>query len=137
MEPFTIALVQANYRSSFHERIREIRRIAAYKEEMTGEDFQHNLRLFARLAGEAASRGAGMVLSSESIVDGWCADYPTIEKAAVSTSGKEVELLAQTAERYEIWMCVGLFLREAPDIYNAAVLFDPAGRIHGIYRKTH
>ena len=137
MKSFRIALIQANYRSSFKETMPEISRLSVYKKELAKDDFDYNLNLFIKLAGKAASRGADMVLSSESIIDGWSAEYKTIKRAAVSIPGQEVDLLSETARKAEIWMCVGLFVKEESNVYNSAVIFNPEGRIHGIYRKTH
>ena len=104
---------------------------------MTREDFEYNLHLFIELVNKAASRGADMVLSSESILDGWSAKFETVKKAAVSMPGREIDLLSETARQAKIWLCAGLFLQEEGGIYNAAVLLNPDGGIHGVYRKTH
>ena len=137
MQPFKIGLIQASYRSSFKESLPEIARFSSYKAEMTEEDFDFNLQRFVNLAREAASRGADMVLSSESILDGWSADYQTAKRSAVSMRSREVEVLATTAGQAGIWMCAALFVQEKGALYNSALLFGPDGGVQGTYRKTH
>jgi predicted amidohydrolase len=51
--------------------------------------------------------------------------------------GPTTEALAKVAREKNAWIVAGLYEREAPAIYNTAVLIDRQGRIAGKYRKVY
>jgi predicted amidohydrolase len=56
-------------------------------------------------------------------------------EGALDVPGPETDVLADAARRCKTYVVAGLFQRDGDVIYNAAVLFDRAGRIAGVYHK--
>jgi predicted amidohydrolase len=55
---------------------------------------------------------------------------------ALAVPGPETDLLAAAAARAKTYLVAGLFHRDGDCIYNAAVLFDRAGAMRGVYHKV-
>lgn len=96
-------------------------------------------RLIDQAAGEAAGLDAGlgldlMVLPEFAI----CRETgTTAAERAVSLDGPVRDTLAAAARAHHAWLVVPMTLRESDRISNAAVLFDRAGHVAGIFRKVH
>jgi predicted amidohydrolase len=61
----------------------------------------------------------------------------TYAEVAEPLPGPTTERLAEVARRKNAWIVAGLYEREAPAIYNTAVLIDRQGRLVGKYRKVY
>lgn len=89
-------------------------------------------------ASENAGRGLDLMVFPEFAI---CREAgATAAERSVSLSGTVRDQLATVARQHHTWLIVPMTLREddAPDHFsNAAVLFDRAGAVAGIFRKVH
>lgn len=98
---------------------------------------ERNASLMADMAGEAASRGAALIVFPEMCLSGY---LPAAEAkaAAVSAGGPEVARMLQAAQKTKTWILFGFpELRDGGRIANSMAFVDPEGRLSGIYRKVH
>jgi predicted amidohydrolase len=92
-------------------------------------------RAEARIAG-AAARGAEVVLLPECLDVGWT--HPSArELAGRIPDGESCRRLRAAAARHGVFVCAGLVESAEPNLFNAAVLIDPGGRIVLHHRKIH
>lgn len=61
----------------------------------------------------------------------------TYADVAEPIPGPTTARLAEYAKRRNVWIAAGIYEREAPAIYNTAVLIDRQGRLAGKYRKVY
>jgi len=61
----------------------------------------------------------------------------TYAEVAEPVPGPTTARLGEYARRRNAWIAAGLYEREAPAIYNTAVLIDRQGRLSGKYRKVY
>jgi nitrilase len=103
------------------------------------------------LAGEAAAQGARLVAFPEAFIPGypdwvwrtrpWDTDaselYAQLFDQAVVVGSAATDLLARTAQRLRIWLCVGVDERDDRDstIYNTLLHFAPDGTLAARHRK--
>ena len=138
MKKITVGIAQGDFRTAFKGRtLDEIDSIAPRKKTLNDDDFDFNRRLFAKLVRQAAGKGAQLVLSPESYIDGWSFDGELMLKAAAEVPGPETDFLRGLAMEAGIWLCAGIFTRIDGKIRNSAVLVTGDGRIAGLYHKTH
>lgn len=103
---------------------------------------ERNYRRLEGLVREAARRGAQVVCTTESFLDGYSIRdkaMPLAEYQALAEpipGGDYFERLARLADELDIHFIAGLLEREGDRTYNAAVLLGPDGRLLGKYRKT-
>lgn len=64
-------------------------------------------------------------------------DMKVIQKTASSWNQTPFTELQGMAKEFHIHLISGLSEREGQDIFNATVIFDPAGKLLGRYRKIH
>lgn len=81
---------------------------------------------------EAVDMGSDVVLLPEALDYGWM--NPS---ARNKPEGIDVLSFLEAAGRYGIYVCAGLIERRGRDLYNAAVLIDPAGDIRLHHRKIN
>ena len=137
MKPLRIALLQANFRSSFPEQLAPIARVACPRTKMAPEDYDFNHQRLISLVRKAAGAGAEIAVSPESYVDGWSVAPGTMRTASFSIDSRRAQELCQVAKESRLWLCAG-FLEESDEaIYNSALLSSSSGEIVGHYRKTH
>jgi predicted amidohydrolase len=92
-------------------------------------------RAEARIAAAAAA-GAEVVLLPECLDLGWT--HPSARQLAGTVpEGESCRRLRAAAARYRVFVCAGLVESAAPDLFNAAVLIDPGGRVVLHHRKIH
>lgn len=132
-----IGLLQANFRSAYICSIPGVVEVNRLKEDMQADDFRFNHELLITLTRQAAQKGAQLIISPESYLDGWSANSGIIERAAATIPGPEVDELCSLAHELKVWMCVGLFEKTQDGIFNSSILISSEGKITGIYRKTH
>lgn len=91
----------------------------------------------------AAARGAKIVCTTESCLDGYSIrdkKMPIEEFRALAEEipgGKYVQELQALAKELKIHIVAGLLRRIEDRTYNAAVVIDPNGAIVGVYHKQH
>ena len=92
-----------------------------------------------RLAREAATRGADLLLFPEMSLHGYSIGKDAIRAAATPRNGPVLAAVANIAARFRIAICVGYAEQDPATgaIYNAAALFDAMGTLAHHYRKTH
>lgn len=95
-------------------------------------DVARNLACIAELAGEAAGRGAALVVFPELSLTG--IDDPA--SRAEPLGGTSVSALLSIASRLGVHIVAGLAEEDGGVLYNSAVLVGPEG-VLGSYRKIH
>ncbi|MBL9213329.1 MAG: carbon-nitrogen hydrolase family protein [Opitutaceae bacterium] len=95
-----------------------------------------NLARAATFVADAASAGAQVVLLPETLNLGWT--HASARTAQEEIPGGETsEWLRALAQRHGVYLCAGL-VESAGDLrFNAAVLFDPQGRLLLHHRKLN
>jgi len=98
---------------------------------------QHNVdRVICRL-GEAAARGAQLVVFPECALSGYLLDdTDELERMAEPIPGRATQRLSEACARWQVHTVLGLLEQGSDAIYNSAVLVGPSGVI-GRYRKAH
>ena len=101
------------------------------------EDREANLEMARRLAGEAADRGADLVMFPET-VDYIGADIPGHACGIGSGSGI-IRFFQELAREYGVYLLNGSITERNPQgrPFNTSLLFDPAGQVIARYRKIH
>lgn len=94
-----------------------------------------NLRRAVGAVAEAAARGCRLVVLPECLDLGWT--DPSARELARPIPGPHADLLAAAAREHRVYVAAGLVERAGDRLYNAAVLFDPAGRIVLHHRKVN
>jgi 5-aminopentanamidase len=100
-------------------------------------DRPHNLDVVRTSLGEAAGRGARLVVFPECALTGYCFDSK--EEAwphAETLPGPSSDALAVECRRLGVWAIVGTLERAGDDLFNACALLGPEG-LAAIYRKIH
>src|ERR671917_2113592 len=83
----------------------------------------------------AADLGCRAVVLPECLDLGWT--DPSARDLARPIPGPHSERLAQAARQHRIFVAAGLVERAGDRLYNAAVLFDPEGRVLLHHRKIN
>ena len=95
-----------------------------------------NLARAEQRIAEAAARGADIVLLPECVDLGWA--HPSARELATPIpDGDTCQRLITAARRNRVFVCAGLVERAGDQLFNAAVLIDPAGRVLLHHRKIH
>jgi len=95
-----------------------------------------NLGRAEQRIAEAAAKGAHVILLPEAMPLGWT--HPSARTHADTVPGGESCLrLQQAARSHGVFICAGVIERAANLIFNAAVLFSPAGDVILHHRKIH
>jgi 5-aminopentanamidase len=93
-------------------------------------------RVVERL-GEAATRGAQLVVFPECALSGYLVDdIDELERVAEPIPGRATQRLAEACARWRVHAVVGILEQGTDAIYNSAVLIGPGGVV-GRYRKAH
>ncbi len=116
-------------------------------------DKQYNLGRAEKLIRQAAARGAKIVCTPESSVQGYArvelppgtsADAPQlvaerarILAAAETIPGPATNRFSALAKELGIWMVFGLDENRGGKLFNTVVLMNPQGQIVGTYSKVH
>ncbi len=114
----------------------EIVRVALVVPRITA-DPNLNLAVIERMATEAASSGAGLVLFPEAALTGLINnDDPAHDTPlAQAIPGPATEQLGSLCRRLGIWLGFGMLERDEAKLYDSAVLLEPDGRIGIVYRR--
>jgi predicted amidohydrolase len=113
-------------------------RIAIYQCEPRPIDVAANLDRLARAAGEAAARGAKLLLCPEMFLTGYNIGGPAARRLAETSDGASASAVAEIARGSGLAILYGYPERDANDvIYNAVQLVGRDGGRLANYRKTH
>jgi predicted amidohydrolase len=137
MKKLRLALLQANFRSSFPEKVPAIARVARPRKRMRAEDYEFNHRLLLSLARKAVAKGAQLVVGPESYLDGWSFERGSLPRIALSLEDPRITECRNLARKLRLWMCIAFMEKTKRAIYNSAILISSTGKIAGHYRKTH
>ncbi len=99
-----------------------------------------NLAMIETRVGEAAQRGAKLILLQELHNGAYFCQHESVDEfdLAEPIPGPSTERLAALAKRYGVVLVSSLFERRAAGLYhNTAVVFDADGSTAGKYRKMH
>jgi predicted amidohydrolase len=105
-----------------------------------GFDKPANLATVQRLAGDAADKGADLVIAPEAAMHDFGEQARPLAPAAEPLDGPFVDGLAETAKRRHVTLVAGMFESVADDptrAYNTVVAIGPDGALIGSYRKQH
>jgi predicted amidohydrolase len=98
-------------------------------------DMKKNLATVEKMIGEAAKLGSKIVVLPEICDTGY--DLSDIGATARSIPNETTDFFSTLAKRHKLSIVAGLAERKGADVFNAAVLFGPDGRIIDRYHKTH
>jgi predicted amidohydrolase len=90
----------------------------------------------AEMVAEARRLGADVALLPECCDVGWT-DPSSRELAEPVPDGTTFRALAAAARASNLYVCAGLVERDGDNVYNAAVLIDPAGELRLLHRKLN
>ena len=110
--------------------------LALLQMRVEGGDRTRNLLHAEALVAEAASRGADLALLPEAMDLGWT--HPScLMEAEPIPEGKTSQWLCELARTYRIYLCSGLVEKAGGQVFNAAVLIDPGGKVLLLHRKIN
>jgi predicted amidohydrolase len=99
-------------------------------------DKEKNLQTAVRMANEAASRGANLLVLPELFTTGYCLDQASL--LAETPKGHSIRLLRDLAGRFHLCLIAGSLLEKRENrIYNTSPVIGKDGRLLGFYDKTH
>ena len=111
-------------------------RIGLCQMRVTPGDKPGNLRRAQRLITRAAGVGAHVIVLPEAMDCGWT--HPSARSLASPVTGDTTDALRDAAVRCRVHVCSGFIERgEGNQLYNAAVLIDPDGRLLLHHRKLN
>ena len=84
---------------------------------------------------EAKGRGAEIIAFPESSILGW--ENPAAHERADPIPGPDSDRLCALAEKYQVYLSVGLDEREGGKLYGSCLLIDDAGNILLKHRKVN
>jgi len=111
-------------------------RLAIAQMRVEGGALETNLQHAGEMIAEAAGHGADVVLLPEAMDLGWT-DPSALTMAEPVPGGKSAELLSSMAKKYHLYVCSGLTEKKGATVYNAAVLFDPTGKLILLHHKIN
>ena len=112
----------------------------ALVQERNHGDAAANLAVIEQRVGEAASRGAKLVLLQELHNGAYFCQHESVDEfdLAEPIPGPSTERLGKLAKQHGVVLVSSLFERRAAGLYhNTAVVFDADGSTAGRYRKMH
>jgi predicted amidohydrolase len=95
-----------------------------------------NLARAAEMIATAARNGAQVVLLPEALTLGWTHPASRAE-ADEYPDGKSCTAFREAARKNQCYVCAGFVERAGDNVYNAAVLIDPAGEVLLLHRKLN
>lgn len=110
-------------------------RLAAAQILVEGSQVAANMERALSAIAEAASRQCQLVVLPECLDVGWT--HPSARVLAEEIPGPRTQWLCEAAAAHGIAVVAGLTERDREQIYNAAVLIDPNGRLLLKYRKIN
>jgi len=97
---------------------------------------QANLARAESWVAKAAGQGAEVVVLPEAVPLGWT--HPSAQVLADEIPGGEsCARLCEAARTHGVFVCAGLVERAGDQLFNAAVLVDPTGKVLVHHRKIH
>jgi predicted amidohydrolase len=113
---------------------RKVRLAAVHYVPHGGKTAMDSCRQFDPLVADAARQNADLVVLPETIT--CTGNGLSYADAAEKIPGPSTEYFARLAKQHALHLVVGLVERDAPLMYNTAVLIGPDGALIGKYRKV-
>jgi predicted amidohydrolase len=111
-------------------------KLALVQMRVTGGAKAENLAGAEQRIADAASQGAEVIVLPEAMPLGWT--HPSARTEADEIPGGEsCQRLCRAARHHNVFVCSGIVERCGNQIFNAAVLIDPAGEVILHHRKIH
>lgn len=111
-------------------------KLAMVQMEVEGGKLDVNLARAVERIGEAAKRGAQIALLPEVMDLGWT--HPSARQLAYEIpNGKTCQVLCKAARDHSIYVCAGIVEKDGDNLYNAAVIIDPEGKVILKHRKIN
>jgi len=98
-------------------------------------DLSGNLVRIENALIEAKEKQAELVVFPESCLLGW--ENPDAHKRACPIPGDDSKKICQLAQKYKIFICIGLDEKEGDKLYDSAILIDEEGNILMKHRKIN
>lgn len=122
--------------------VRPLSQLVAACVQLTSKaDVSANLATVRKLVGQAADRGATLVLLPENFAHmGTDEDTKKSLAEPIGQGGPIQDALAELARTHKVWILGGGMPELGPDrdhVHNTLVAFDDTGRLVGSYRKIH
>jgi len=107
---------------------------------MLSDDLDANIASVSELVREAAGRGAKIILPPE-LFEGhyFCQTEEDRFFARAKPVGehKAVQAMQALAAELKVYIPTSFFEADGPHFYNSLAMIDDAGKLMGVYRKTH
>jgi N-carbamoylputrescine amidase len=104
------------------------------------DDVQDNIRAVSELVREAAGRGAKLILPPE-LFEGhyFCRtqDEAHFGRALPASEHPAVQAMQNLAAELQVYIPTSFFEADGHHHYNSLAMIDEAGKIMGVYRKSH
>lgn len=113
---------------------RKVRLASVHYRPSGGKTAMDNCRQFEPLIVEAAKKKADLVVLGETLT--YVGLNKKFTEVAEPIPGTSTDYFGTLAKKHNLYLVVGLVERDAPWIYNVAVLIGPDGAIVGKYRKV-
>jgi predicted amidohydrolase len=113
--------------------------LAACVQMTSGADVGKNLETIRRLVGDAARRGAELVVLPENFAFMGLGEDDKMKIAEPLGSGPIQDALAELARSLRIWLVAGGMAERAGNgkVHDTCLLHAPTGERVGVYRKMH
>lgn len=98
-------------------------------------DREGNLIRIENAVKHAVSSGADMVCFPETAIYGWV--NPLAYELATEIPGKDSQALAAIAQKYQVFLSIGLAEKEGEKLYDSAILLDDTGQLLLKHRKLN
>jgi len=112
-------------------------RIACFQGPEHPDTPQGNIGRLERLAVEARSNDADLLIAPELFLTGYAIGKEAIERLAEPLDGPSLVRARLIAKEHGIALCFGFPERDGDKVYNTAVVIDADGDVLTTYRKTH
>jgi len=111
-------------------------RVAAVQFRARRDDLAASRAALLALVEQAAST-SDLVVVPEMAVTGYVFDgRDEVRPVAESPDGATFQALSAVARRHAAWLVAGFPEQASQQLFNSALVVDPAGALHGVYRKT-
>ena len=110
--------------------------MALVQAHLAGGERDRNIAHVLDLVADAAAQDARIVVVPECFPLGWT-DPSAAELADAVPDGETTRVLRDAAREHGVYLCSGVVERAGEQVYNAAVLIDPAGEILLHHRKLN
>jgi predicted amidohydrolase len=111
-------------------------KLAMVQMRVTGGEKQENLERAEKMIGEAAARGAEVIVLPEAMNLGWTHSSAR-EEADPIPGGESCARLRAAARRHGVYVCAGLIETNGERLFNSALLICPQGEVLSHHRKIN